>query len=65
MSGFLSVLLALLLVAITGVLFTGIAAMSRGGDFNRRYGNKLMRWRLILQGAAVVVIALIFFVNQG
>jgi len=65
MSGFLSILLAILLVAITGVLFTGIAAMSRGGEFNRRHGNRLMRWRLYLQGAAVLVIGLIFYLGQG
>ena len=33
--------------ATLGVLATGIISMFRGGEFNRRYGNKLMRARVI------------------
>jgi len=47
--------------ATLGVLFTGIVSMFRGGDFNRRYGNKLMRARVILQGITLVLLALLFF----
>ena len=60
----LNVLLALSLVAIAVVLFTGIGAMSRGGEFNRKYGNKLMRWRIALQAFAVLVIIAIAVVNN-
>lgn len=45
---------AVLLVLL--VLILGIATFGRGGEFNRKYGNRLMRWRLITQFAAVVVI---------
>jgi hypothetical protein len=49
--------------ATVGVLFTGIVSMFRGGEFNRRYGNKLMRARVILQGITLVLLALLFFVR--
>jgi|TARA_B100000700_G_scaffold205204_1_gene225637 Hypoxia induced protein conserved region. len=32
--------------------------MLRGGDFNKRWSNKLMRARVILQGLAIVLILL-------
>ena len=47
--------------ATLGVLFTGIISMFRGGEFNRRNGNKLMRARVILQGITLVLLALLFF----
>ncbi len=51
-------LLAVALLMTLGVLFTGLFAMARGGEFNRRNANRLMRWRIIMQGAALVILAL-------
>ena len=34
------------------------AAEARGGEFNKKYGNRLMRWRVFMQGAALVLLAL-------
>lgn len=45
---------AVLLVLV--ILVLGIGTFGRGGEFNRRHGNRLMRWRLIAQFIAVVVI---------
>ena len=46
-------------LATLGILFAGILSMGRGGG--REAGmrsNKLMRWRVMLQGAALVFIIL-------
>jgi hypothetical protein len=43
------------LLAVVATLFSGLASMSKGGDFNRRHGNKLMRWRVGLQALVVVL----------
>jgi hypothetical protein len=56
----LSVLIIIGLGATLVVLGIGIVAMFRGGDFNRRYGNKLMRTRIIVQGATVLLLVLAF-----
>ncbi len=37
----------------------GVVAMARGGGFNARWGNKLMRLRIIAQGAAVALLAVL------
>ncbi len=52
-------LLAVTLAAIVIVLITGIIGMARGGDFNAKHGNKLMRMRVILQGLAIVLFLLL------
>jgi hypothetical protein len=38
-----------------------VIAMARGGEFNRKYGNKLMRARVALQGLAIVLFLLFVF----
>jgi hypothetical protein len=59
------VLIGAALVAVLAVLFTGIVSMFRGGEFNRKYGNKLMRWRVALQALAVLLIVVfVFFVKS-
>lgn len=51
------------LFGVVIVLFIGIFSMLRGGEFNKKWGNKLMRARVILQGIAILLIVLlgIFF----
>ncbi|MDP6342574.1 MAG: twin transmembrane helix small protein [Alphaproteobacteria bacterium] len=65
MAGFLTIVLLVALALVVGVLLMGIYAMGRGGEFNRKYGNRLMRWRVILQGLAVAIILMLFFANQA
>lgn len=49
----------LLVGAVLVVLFVGLLGMARGKDFNKRYGNKVMRLRVMIQFAAVLVILLL------
>lgn len=65
MSGFPDAVLVLALLAVFGALVLGLLSMARGGAFNARYGNKLMRLRVILQILAVGLIALAFLIGRG
>jgi len=56
MGSFLNVLVPVLIGATFVVLCIGIFAMFRGGEFNRSWSNKLMRLRVAMQFAAVLVI---------
>ena len=49
------ILMALAMLGVLVSLFTGLVSMARGGDFNRRNGNKMMRMRVLLQGLAVLL----------
>lgn len=40
------------------VLGMGLISMVKGGEFNQKYGNKLMRARVLMQGAALLLFAL-------
>ena len=55
MSGLLFTLMVIAMVAVLGVLFFGLFSMARGGAFNDRNANKLMRWRVALQGIAILL----------
>jgi len=49
------------LLAVLVVLSVGIVSMLRGGEFNKKWGNRLMRARVILQGIAILLIVLLGF----
>lgn len=57
------ILLALALLAVMVALFVGLFSMAKGGDFNDKYGNKLMRLRVIMQFVAIILFAMIFFTD--
>ena len=65
LSVLLKILVGIALVATVVVLFTGVVSMARGGSFNARWGNKLMRLRVIVQGTAVALLAVLAAVMYG
>ena len=56
---------AIALLVVVGILLTGIGGFARGGDFNRKHANRLMRWRIIAQFVAVVLILLFVWWRSG
>ena len=50
---------------VAGVLVVGIGGFAKGGDFNKKYANKLMRLRLAAQFIAVVLIVLFVWLTGG
>ncbi len=46
------------------VLVTGIFAMARGGEFNRKHSNRLMRLRVIAQGIALALFAIAMMIKE-
>ena len=51
----LLILLAICCLAVVVILATGIGGFAKGGEFNRKNGNRLMRWRIIAQAVAIAV----------
>lgn len=43
-------------LVVLAVLAFGIFSFARGGAFNRKYANKIMRLRILTQAIAVVLI---------
>ncbi len=55
---FIAVAVGALIVLV--ILMIGIGGFARGGDFNRKHANRIMRYRIAAQ--AIVVILLVLFV---
>ena len=56
MRTFAFIMIGLLMLATLGVLFGGMIVMTRGGD--PATSNRLMRYRVLLQGAAILLLVL-------
>lgn len=55
----LFLVVALAVLVVTVILATGIGGFARGGEWNRKHGNRMMRWRLIAQAVAIAIIMLV------
>ena len=56
-SGILIKILSIaLLVAVGVVLILGIGTLFKGGETSKKYSNKLMQWRVLLQFVAILVL---------
>ena len=49
-------ILVVSLGAVVAILFWGIFTMARGGAYNVKNSNRLMRYRIIFQAAAFLII---------
>ncbi|WP_037228464.1 twin transmembrane helix small protein [Roseobacter sp. GAI101] len=60
----LFVLVVIAVLAVVVVLILGLGGFAGGGDFNKRNSNKLMRWRIIAQFIAVVLIVIYVYFRK-
>jgi Hypoxia induced protein conserved region len=60
MTGTILILVALAAVAI--ILFAGITVMAIGGKTSARWSNVLMRYRIVAQAVALLIIALVVYI---
>ncbi|KQI70313.1 Hypoxia induced protein conserved region [Loktanella sp. DSM 29012] len=61
----LFLLAALACLIVLGILILGVGSFGKGGEFNRRNANKIMRWRIGAQFVAVLLILLFVFLRGG
>lgn len=60
----LFVLVVISVLAVLVILAIGIGGFAKGGEFNKRHSNRMMRYRIAAQAIAVVLIVL-FVVIRG
>jgi len=60
----LFIIAAIACLVVLVVLAMGIFTFSRGGEFNRKHGNRLMRWRIYTQAIAVALIVLYVYMRH-
>jgi hypothetical protein len=62
----LFIVVAISVFVVAAVLLFGIGTFAKGGEFNRKYANKIMRYRILAQAIAVaVILAFVFFRRMG
>ena len=63
---FNQIILAVALIVVAGILGWGILTMARGGEYNLKNSNRIMRYRIIFQALAIIIIlGLIWWRNTG
>ena len=62
---FFYILIPISIAAVTVVLGIGLYGMFQGGEFNKKYSNKLMRLRILLQFVAIVIIMLAVYLTNN
>ena len=65
MDPFLVFLLGAALLGTLLVLVIGVVSFAVHGEFYKKYSNKLMRLRVLLQGLALLFFAILLFVIFG
>jgi hypothetical protein len=60
----LFIVVAIACLAVVAVLMVGVGGFARGGTFNRKYANKIMRLRLLMQFIAVVLIVAFVWLSK-
>lgn len=63
MNTFFVICMFVAMLATLGVMAAGILSMAVGGDFNKKYGNSLMRARVYMQGLALGMLVLAFLTS--
>ena len=62
----LFIVVAISVFVVAAVLLFGIGTFAKGGEFDRKYANKIMRYRILAQAIAVaVILAFVFFRRMG
>ena len=50
------IILMVALFSVAGILGWGVLTMARGGDYNVKNSNRIMRYRIIFQAIALIII---------
>lgn len=59
-------LAAALCLVVLIILMTGIGVFTKGGETNRKWGNRLMRYRIIAQAVAVLgILGFVWLRSRG
>ena len=58
------IVLAASLLIVAGILGWGVLTMARGGDYNMKNSNRIMRYRIIFQALALVIILALMWLQR-
>ena len=50
---------------VAAILFWGVITMARGGEYNVKNSNKIMRYRIVFQAVALALILILMWLRQA
>jgi tryptophan-rich sensory protein len=60
-----NIIVIIALAAVAFILLAGLFVMSMGGQIDKKWSNRLMRYRVLAQAVAIlIVLAVLYFSNQ-
>lgn len=60
----LFIVVAIACLGVAAILLLGIGSFGKGGEFNRKNANRIMRWRIGAQFVAVLLILLFVWIRR-
>ncbi|MEJ6399312.1 twin transmembrane helix small protein [Yoonia sp. 208BN28-4] len=60
----LFILVAISCLIVAGILLFGVGTFGKGGEFNRKHANRIMRWRIGAQFVAVILILAFVYIRR-
>ncbi|WP_293440747.1 twin transmembrane helix small protein [Planktotalea sp.] len=61
----LFIVMIVAMLAVLGILMVGIGGFAKGGDFNRKHANRIMRYRIYAQFVTVLLILAVVYFAKG
>ena len=59
------IILLVALGLVAAILAWGVLTMARGGEYNVKNSNRIMRYRIIFQAIALLVIMVLIWMRQN
>ena len=59
------IVVGIALVAVVLILAAGLSTLWVGGDVQRRWSNRLMRYRVLAQFVAILIVLAILYFTSG
>ena len=61
----LFIIVAIAVLIVLAILLTGVGGFAKGGDFNKKHANRIMRWRIYAQAVAIALILIYVLLRRS
>jgi len=61
----LFIIVAIAVLVVLAILMVGIGGFAKGGEFNRKHANRIMRYRIYAQAVAVILIVVFVLIRRS
>ena len=59
------IVVAIALAAVVLILAAGLSTLWIGGDVQKRWSNRLMRYRVLAQAVAILIVLAVLYFTRG